>query len=221
MADVFPRRDLPGTADVWGREVEKRTSSNELSLEMLGQAAQAQNRNTASSLSLLAASIQTLESQVLDLSGRVSYSASNTTTQSWTSSVTTPFAWGPSISFTLDSPRVISCQTFLTMSVEARTNNATSATFVSSQGIIFANGSAVTGARGRLGVIAQVRPDPAGQYQYAESTVSSRSLISLPAGTHTIQGGFDWHNINVVGSGSGTITASNPNLFIDVLQISA
>lgn len=221
MTDVFPRRDLPGKADVWGREVEVRTQANETSIDILKQSVQGQNRNTASSLSVLASSIRTLEGQVLDLSGRVAYSADLATTQSWTSSVTSPFAWGPSISFDLDSPRVISCQTFLTLSVEARTDNATSVTFVSSQGIIFANGVGVPGARGRLGVIAQVRPDPAGQYQYAESTVSSRSLISLPAGSHTIQGGFDWHNINVVGLGSGTITASNPNLFIDVLQISA
>lgn len=221
MTDVFPRRDLPGKADVWGREVEVRTQENETSIDILKQSVQGQNRSTASSLSVLASSIRTLEDQVLDLSGRVSYSRGLVTSQSWTSSVTTPFTWGPSISFTLDKPRVISCQTFLTLTVEARTDNATSATFVSSQGIIFADGSAVTGARGRLGVIAQIRPDPAGQYQYAESTVSSRSLISLPAGDHTIQGGFDWQNIAVVGSGSGTITASNPNLFIDVLQISA
>lgn len=60
MVDVFPRRDLPGKADVWGREVETRTTSNEESIASLRQGLAGQNRNTASSLSVIARQIEDL-----------------------------------------------------------------------------------------------------------------------------------------------------------------
>lgn len=60
MADVYPRRDLPGTADVWGRKVEEKQISLEVSTEINSQAIQAQNRNTASSLAVIGSQIQAL-----------------------------------------------------------------------------------------------------------------------------------------------------------------
>lgn len=60
MTDVFPRRDLPGKADVWGREVEVRTTANETAIDILNQSVQGQNRNTASSLSVLAEAIRSI-----------------------------------------------------------------------------------------------------------------------------------------------------------------
>lgn len=60
MPDVFPRRNLPGDSDVWGRAVEKRTETLETSLEILQQGVQAQNRNTASSLQVLADAIRSI-----------------------------------------------------------------------------------------------------------------------------------------------------------------
>lgn len=71
MVDVFPRRNLPGKADVWGREVETRTSSNELSIEALQQALSGQNRNTASSLSVLARQLQDIQVAQDELLARI------------------------------------------------------------------------------------------------------------------------------------------------------
>lgn len=61
MTDVFPRRDLPGAADDWGRKVEDRTIGNEQGLSQLQKSVQAQNRNTASSLSVLSNQINNLQ----------------------------------------------------------------------------------------------------------------------------------------------------------------
>lgn len=54
MSDVFSRRNLPGEAEQWGREVETRQVGTERSIETLKQSTAAQNRNTASSLESLA-----------------------------------------------------------------------------------------------------------------------------------------------------------------------
>lgn len=61
MADVFPRRNLPGDAEQWGREVEKRVAAVDSTLESVQQSVQGQNRNTASSLSVIAAQIEKIE----------------------------------------------------------------------------------------------------------------------------------------------------------------
>lgn len=64
MVDVFPRRDLPGKADGWGRVLETRTVSNEESIQALQQGLAGQNRNTASSLAVIAQQIQALSDVV-------------------------------------------------------------------------------------------------------------------------------------------------------------
>lgn len=61
MTDVYPRRDLPGTADVWGREVETRQDSLKTTVEIVSQGVQSLNRNTASSLEVLASQIKAVE----------------------------------------------------------------------------------------------------------------------------------------------------------------
>lgn len=61
MPDIYPRRNLPGDADVWGRTVETKQESAETSIEMLQQAVQGQNRNTASSLQVLAGQIKAVQ----------------------------------------------------------------------------------------------------------------------------------------------------------------
>jgi hypothetical protein len=60
MADVFPRRNLPPLAEQWGREVENRVVSSEGAIESLQQGLSGQNRNTASSLAVIAQQIQGL-----------------------------------------------------------------------------------------------------------------------------------------------------------------
>lgn len=59
--DVFPRRDLPGKADTWGRIVEDRTSATETAVEIVGQQVQSLNRNTASSLAVQAGQIKEIQ----------------------------------------------------------------------------------------------------------------------------------------------------------------
>lgn len=61
MADVFPRRNLPGDADNWGRIAEDRITGLDGSIVQLRQGLQSQNRNTASSLEVLAGQIKAVE----------------------------------------------------------------------------------------------------------------------------------------------------------------
>lgn len=62
MADnfVWPRRDLPGASDQWGRTAETRVDSNQAAIEALEQAVQSQNRNAASSLAVLGEAIKAI-----------------------------------------------------------------------------------------------------------------------------------------------------------------
>lgn len=67
MVDVFPRRNLPPLAEQWGREVENRVVSNEGSIESLQQGLSGQNRNTASSLAVIAQQINSIPIQTTEL----------------------------------------------------------------------------------------------------------------------------------------------------------
>lgn len=59
--DVFPRRNLPGDSDNWGRTVEDRTASAETAIQIVGQEVQSLNRNTASSLAVQAGQIKAIQ----------------------------------------------------------------------------------------------------------------------------------------------------------------
>lgn len=61
MADVFPRRNLPDEAEQWGRTAEDRITNLDGSIVQLQQGLQSQNRNTASSLEVLAGQIRAVE----------------------------------------------------------------------------------------------------------------------------------------------------------------
>lgn len=61
MADVYPRRNLPDEAEQWGRDVEGRVTGLGTSVQIVGQEVQSLNRNTASSLSVIAKQITELE----------------------------------------------------------------------------------------------------------------------------------------------------------------
>lgn len=62
MADVYPRRNLPGEAEEWGRTVETRTDENSNALESLALSVAGQNRSTASSLEAIAAQLTAIQS---------------------------------------------------------------------------------------------------------------------------------------------------------------
>lgn len=71
--DVYPRRNLPGSAEEWGRTIETRTDENANSLESLALSVAGQNRSTASSLEVIASQIQTLVSQQEELTRTVTF----------------------------------------------------------------------------------------------------------------------------------------------------
>lgn len=65
--EVFPRRNLPGSAEQWGRIVEGRIEGVETVLESLGQSVTSQNRTTAASLQLLGSQVDDLATVANDL----------------------------------------------------------------------------------------------------------------------------------------------------------
>lgn len=214
MTDVFPRRNLPEDAEPWGRAHDDRVIALEDGITRLGQSLQGQNRNSASS-------IQTLAEQVKDLVGRVGYSASTPGfSQTWTTPTTTPYVWGPSLTFTLSQARVVSIQTSVTGVASVSATNASTSAFAMLRGAIFVSGSVVSGSRGEVSTNVGVYANT-GRGNYSGGSVISRSLISLTAGTYTVQGGFFLRNAELIGSpasGSASVTASDPSIFVDVLQ---
>lgn len=63
MPDVFPRRNLNPEAEPWGRAHDDRVLALESAVGIVGQSVQGQNRNTASSLSVIAQQLQTIAEQ--------------------------------------------------------------------------------------------------------------------------------------------------------------
>lgn len=63
MSDVFPRSNLPDEAVPWGRAHDERVISLEKGLGAVNQSVQGQNRNSASSLAVIARQIQKLVEQ--------------------------------------------------------------------------------------------------------------------------------------------------------------
>lgn len=215
--DVFPRRNLPddgkgASAEPWGREVETRIEGAEASIQSITQSLAGQNRSTASSLGDLA-------SQVRDLIGRLSYNVSDASTQTWTSPTTTPYVWGPSVSFTLTESRVVSIQSVVNGLVYTAATSTTTAAFAYIRGGIFINGVLSGGnAQGEMGTNIGVAPNTNRTSTYTGS-IMSRTLVSLNAGTYTVQGGFVSRDATVSGgTGSAYVTVSSPAVFVDVLQ---
>lgn len=226
MSDVFPRRNLPDdgkghSAEPWGREVEKRIVGNESSLLSLQQSFQGQNRNTASSLGDLATQASNLARQVQDLAGRVSYSVSNPSlSQQWNTPTSTPYAWGPAVSFTLTEPRVVAVQSIVNGTVYTAATATTTAAFAFLQGALFVDGSVVTdGARGQMGTNVGSAPNTNRTSTY-DGVIISRTLVTLGTGAHTVQGGFNQRNAEVIGgTGTAYVIAAAPAVFVDVLQL--
>ncbi len=213
MTDVFPRRNLPDEAEQWGRAHDDRVISLEQSVASLQQSLSGQNRNSASS-------IQTLSTQVKDLAGREAYNTSSTDSQTWTTPLVTPFTFGPTLSLTLTQSRVVSIQSMVSGTVYTLATNASSSAFAYLKGAIFLNGSVIPSAAGEMGTNVGILPNTGRSSTYS-GTIFSRALVTLPAGTYTLQGGFSERNAQVSGSpasGNAYVSAANPSLFIDVLQ---
>lgn len=215
MTDIFPRRNLPPEAEQWGRAHDSRVIEVEKTLVTLQQNVAGQNRNTASSLAELA-------SQINDLSGRVSYSSGDMTrSENWNTTQPTQQPWGPTLEFTLTEPRQVSVEFRVTGTASAEAYNNGTNVICRLRSVVFVNGVVATGNYGD--VIANAKPGTTsgGANAYAQSSLAARALLSLPAGTHTVQGGFMYRFVQVLGaapSGSGVIEATAPFVFVDVLQ---
>lgn len=87
-SDVFPRRNLPGDAEPWGRAIEGRVVGTEKALESANQFLAADNRAFASQAALLSAQINRIaESSIYVVTTRT---VTNTTGLNYTSSWSIP-----------------------------------------------------------------------------------------------------------------------------------
>lgn len=218
MVDVFPRRNLPPLAEQWGREVENRVVSSEGAIESLQQGLSGQNRNTASSLAVIAQQIQSIQDAQADLLGRVSYYTSSTDTGSWTSTQANNQAFGPTLSFTLSEPRAVTLSFLISGTARIASLGGAGSGYASIVPTLFLNGSLVGASQPGLTV------GLPGGTEVRSSEVSTplqaRTTVNLEAGAHNFQGGFRFRQV-VQTSGSGVVgfvSTQDPQLYVDVAQ---
>lgn len=204
MNDVFPRRNLPDDAEPWGREHDNRVLSLENTVGTIKTSLLGQNRNNASS-------IQVLADQVRDLVGRESYSALDPELIFRLPNTLSATPWGPSLSFTLAQPRVVSLMFTVGTSYQA----AGSASLSYTRGALFIdNARYVRASRTESGVSGNATVLSGG-----DSTLICRAVVPLPAGRHTVQGGYmDTQVIGTSGPSFSYMDLRGPSVFADVLQ---
>lgn len=214
--DVFPPMNLPDdgkgqSAVPWGRAVQGRVEDVEGRVDALSQALGGQNRSNASSLSLIAQQIQALGDQVRDLVGRASYSALDPDLTFRLPNTLSATPWGPSLSFTLAQPRVVSLMFTVGTSYQA----AGSASLAYTRGALFIDNVRYVGvSRTESGVSGNATVLSGG-----DSTLICRAVVSLPAGGHTVQGGYmDTQVIGTSGPSFSYMDLRGPSVFADVLQ---
>lgn len=197
--DVFPRRNLPGEAEQWGRNVENRIEAGEDSETQLSQVVNNMGRATAGQLAVLSRQIGVLTTQQADLVGRVAY-FSNDGTGSY-SAPGDHVITGNSITITLDEPRVVQVDQSASASAFSPSTSASGFFLLQVNSSVIQRGS-------RLGstVISAVSPN------FVSVPISSSALISLPAGAHTITPVLSTQ-------GSGTITLQESFITVNVLQV--
>lgn len=179
MADVFPPRDLPGRAEEWGRQVERRIEAGESSEQQLDQKVDNGLRATGGQLAVLARQIDAITAAQQDLKGRESYASF------WSNvpiSVNTNVSDIPleplRVSFTLDSPRVVKVQTFLEVAA-SRGSGAAAATLGLTHAL--SGGTILNVTETSQGFTRQVAT---GETVYSQVIVNS--LFTRPAGDYSI-----------------------------------
>ncbi|RKE60470.1 hypothetical protein [Microbacterium sp. AG238] len=214
MADPKPPRH--GAALVVDKIVEVRRT-----VESLAVASGTERDNTVAKLKAAIAELERqqsiINSQQNDLLGRLAYSTASQARASWGAPVqSSSQAFGPSQSFELDRARVVSITFQLSAfaTSHARQGGASANSWLSSQ--IRVDGTLQNFAsQGSFGVVASYSGGPdSGSVSVG---LSARWLGILPAGAHVVQGALS-PSISVTGGGSGYVEATNPHLFVDVLQ---
>lgn len=218
MVDIFPRRNLPPLAEQWGREVENRIVSSETGIETLQQGLSGQNRNTASSLAVIAQQIQSIQDAQADLLGRVSYYHSGSDTGSWTTTQANNQAFGPTLSFTLSEPRTVTLSFLISGTARIASLGGAGSGYSAITPTLFLNGSRVGANQPGLTVV--LPGGTAVRSSEVSAPLQARTTVSLSAGTHDFRGGFQFRQV-VQTSGSGVIgfvSTQDPQLYVDVAQ---
>lgn len=210
--DVFPPRDLPGRADDWGRKVEDRVRGAEQGVEALQQALGNQGRGQSGTNT-------TLARQLVDLTGRVGYADKSLDLLSWTTTQTANIGWGPTLTFTLNEPRVISATFAIEATLGGVANNGGTFDIAVSTGFLV-NGASANGyeAIGAMNAMANWNVSTGFASRTNAGSVVSYFQTTLPAGTHTVQGRLVSRTVSITGSASASATIINPAIFVQVLQ---
>lgn len=219
MANIPDPRDAPpGTLPTF-RGIKSAIEELERAQKSNGSAQGATDKGQAATLQGLSQQIATLAAQQNDLNGRLSYSATNNDTGSWSSNVSsTNYDFGPTITFTLDQPRVVSV-TFQCVALNSAYAGASGSTVtVNLNGRVKING--VQQSSSSISTVSTGATYSGGvQANQVDGTIISRWVGNLPAGTHTARGNFS--NLYIGMSGSFTtafLGVNSPFLFVDVMQ---
>lgn len=207
MSNVLPRRNLPGKADAWGREIEANLKGLDANRVQLEQAVNNGFRATAGQLAVTARQLAVIDRQQAELAGRVSYAAE--TDLGGTANTATgiyPLS-GATVSFTLDRSRVVK----ITTSFNGQVTTGTSTSGASYAYLMnYVDGSAVGTWLSRGSMYANI--DVA-----FRGSISTTSLVTLPAGTHTVYPALDYTR----SSSSGSVIRYSASTVVDVLQPSS
>lgn len=205
MADVFPPRDLPGRAEEWGRQVERRIENGESSEEQLEQKVDNGLRATGGQLAVLSQQLDRITEAQEDLYGRVSFgtfwSGSPISVSSNVSGVDLP---GLTTDFSVDEPRVIKAQTTMEVSLFRGSGAASALAQLShrlNHGPLDSSQSFPTHARSPI----------TNETLILQLTVSS--LFSVAPGSHSIN---LYYGTNV--TPNGFVVFTNGVTTVDVLQ---
>lgn len=192
---IFPRRNLPGLAENWGREVEGAFADNARSLTALSQTVNNMRRSTSSQLSLLADQLQ-------DLRGREAYAPAGVP-DAVSRSTAGLYSMEPSQTFTIDVPRKVK------LTASSQVGVFVSGTLATAHLSFDLNGSSLLANNVARGF---VQNGSAGTM--IQQTLTATTLLDLQPGTYTA-------NPNVLVSlvGAGTVTTSNVFLFVEILQV--
>lgn len=214
MSDVFSRRNLPGSAETWGREVEKRIEGVERNALVLSQEVSSQNRNTA-------ASLQTLAQQVSDLVGRNTYASLGTgAPYSATGPLPDPASGAvpldglTPITIVLDRPRVVTVSLKALASIPSHNELLVLLCYINGTWIdwnphVYPNGvEVVGGSPGGLGP---------GYSSARDGQVEAYLVLHIPPGTYTFEG---WVHVFsfVIPDGDPVGRVDAPFLSVNVLQ---
>lgn len=224
-ANVFPfPSDLPSGSLPFAREAIKRIEELERLRASDQSSATATDKGLAASVKALSEQTDIIVSnasqlalQVADLAGRVSYQASNSDQNGWSGGQPANVSYGPTITFTVDRPRVISVQFFAKLTVFSSAGSGASNRSEIAIGARV-DGNVLSASAGSEAVAIASSNGGGMGYDNIDTTNTARYITTVDAGTHTVQGVMLRRTISNSGTASGSIYIANPAVFVDVLQ---